>query len=308
MMSAVGAALQQIWEKNWPEVQAAATGGLPRFIIARRPRDVDAGVPVFCYHVVNAEAFAADLEFLAGNGYVTIDADTLLDHLEQRRPVPPSAVVLTIDDGARNLYEVAFPLLQRYGMKAVAFIATQFHQEEIEDASPARQNHLLHPLSWSQIRRMHTSGIIDFQSHTHGSRYVPRWPEAAGLEGSDPDVVHALRGPALSLAEDFRLAKEILERQLNKTVRHLAFPRFDGTAEALRIGRACGYEAFWWGVLPHRPGNRPGQSPLYVTRVDGRYLRRLPGAGRVPLSRVLWTRYRGSASRFRSQLSLGVRR
>lgn len=307
-MSTVGAALQHMWEKNWPELHAAATGGLPRFIIARRPREFDSGIPVFCYHVVNAEAFEADLEFLARNGYITITADALLDHLEQRRPVPSSAVVLTIDDGARNLYEVAFPLLQGYGMKAVAFIATQFHQEEVDDSSHTRQNHLLYPLSWSQIRSMHTSGSIDFQSHTHGSRYVPRWPEAAGLEGSASEVVHALRGPALTVAEDFRLAKEILECKLNKTVRHLAFPRFDGTAEAVRIGRACGYEAFWWGVLPHRPSNRPGQSPLYVTRIDGRYLRRLPGVGRVPLSRVLRTRYRGSASRFRSQMSLGVRR
>jgi peptidoglycan/xylan/chitin deacetylase (PgdA/CDA1 family) len=297
-MIPIAAAFGNIWEKNWPEVHAAATGGLPQFIFAHRPRHLGLNVPVFFYHVVNAEAFKTDLDFLQRNGYVTIDADALLDHVEGRRQAPERAVVLTIDDGARNLYEVAFPLLQRYGMRAVAFVAARFHGEDSHDFSDDSGGHFPRPLSWSQIRSMHASGVIDFQSHTYEHRHVPRWPEPADLEGSAPEVVRSLRGPALTFAEDFRLAKETLERHLNKAIRHLAFPKFNGTREALHIGQECGYKAFWWGVLPRRATNSPGDSPLYVVRVDGRYLRRLPGDRREPLSRIVLKRYRNSAIRF----------
>jgi peptidoglycan/xylan/chitin deacetylase (PgdA/CDA1 family) len=252
---------------------------------------------VFCYHVVNAEEFEADLDFLSRNGYVTIDADTLLDHLEERRRAPERAVVLTFDDGARNLFEIAFPLLKRYGMTAVAFVAPRFHGEDSEDLSSDSNGNHLRPLDWSQIQEMHTSGFIDFQSHTYEHRYIPRWPEPIDLAGSSPELVHPLRGQVITIAEDFRLAKDTLEQKLGKTVRHLAFPKFNGTSVALQIGHECGYKAFWWGVLPHRPDNRPGQSPSYVVRVSGEFLRRLPGDKRVPLREILHVRHRTTSLR-----------
>ncbi|MDW7710953.1 MAG: polysaccharide deacetylase family protein [Deferrisomatales bacterium] len=116
------------WEKNWPEVHALPTGGLPRFTYARRPGDLGSSVPVFCYHTIDAERFEGDLEFLVANGYRTIGADALLDHLEERCPAPERAVVLSFDDSARNLYEVVYPLLRRYRMNAVAFVAPRFHE------------------------------------------------------------------------------------------------------------------------------------------------------------------------------------
>ena len=260
-MTHIISTLRNSWEKNWPEVRAALTGGLPQFIFSRRPRDLGLGVPVFCYHVVNAEEFDADLDFLSRNGYVTITADTLLDHLEERCRAPERAVVLTFDDGAHNLYEVVFPLLKRYGMTAVAFVAPRFHGEDSEDSSRDSNGNYPRPLRWSQIREMHASGFIDFQSHTYEHRYVSRWPEPVDLAGTSPELVRSLSGQVLTITEDFRLAKDTLEQKLGKTVRHLAFPKFNGTSAALRIGHECGYEGFWWGVLPHRPDNRPGQSP-----------------------------------------------
>lgn len=291
-MGSIASTVRTTLEKNWPELRAAATGGFPRFIVARHPPDLGSSVPVFCYHVVEAEQFEADLDFLCRNGHVTIDADALLDHLEKRGTAPNRAVVLTVDDGARNLYEVAFPLLKRYGMRAVAFIAPRFYREDSEDSLSRARSGLPSPLGWSQIREMHESKVIDFQSHTYEHRYVPRWPEPADLEGCAPDVVCSRRGPALTISEDFRLAKETLDEKLGKPVRHLAFPRYKGTEEALRIGRECGYKAFWWGIVPNRPDNRPGLSPSYIVRLKCDYLRRLPGEGRLPLRTILLARYR----------------
>jgi peptidoglycan/xylan/chitin deacetylase (PgdA/CDA1 family) len=285
-----------MWDKNWPEIEGALTGGLPEFIGSRHPRELKSEIPVFAYHVVDVPSLEADLQYLADNGYTTIDADGLFEHITKKRSAPENTVVLTFDDGGRNLYEVAFPLLRQYSMKAVAFIATQFHREENSYSGCA--NETLHPLSWGQIWEMHSSGLMDFQSHTHEHRYVPRWPEQLGLEGVDSDLVHALAEDPLTMEEDFKRSKEILEHRLSKAVEHLAFPSWDGTDEALRIGAQIGFKAFWWGVLPHRPINRPGSSPLHVVRIDRRYLRRLPGAGRESLAKIIAARYGKSGSRY----------
>jgi len=134
---------------------------------------------------------------------------------------------------------------------------------------------------------MHDSGCLDFQSHTHEHRYLPRWPEPLRLIGSDPDSVSRLRGPALSIEEDFRIAKEILEHELNKSVRHIAFPMYRGTKAAIENGRACGYVGFWWGTLPGRPSNLPGDPATHIVRLSGEFVRRLPGQGRVPLATII---------------------
>ena len=38
--------------------------------------------------------------------------------LSDGRPLPSAAVVLTVDDADVSFYELAFPLLKKYGMRA----------------------------------------------------------------------------------------------------------------------------------------------------------------------------------------------
>jgi len=273
--------LRDSWEKNWPEVRALLTGSFPKFVLSGDPPGMGSEVPVFCYHLVGWEEFERDLKFLSRNDYDTIDAQMLLDHITGVRRAPPRSVVLTIDDGAQNLFDVAFPLLRRYGMKAVAFIAPGLHQDATSSDQTGAEDEDLGPCDWSEIQLMHESGTIDFQAHTFEHRYVPRWPEPASLTGSCPALVDSLRGPPLSMKEDFELAKRTIEERLGKRVLHLAFPRYRGTTAALELGVECGFQSFWWGYVPGHLGNRVGQSPHYVARTDGIYLRRLPGEGRL---------------------------
>lgn len=276
------------WRKNWPEIHCALRGGLPAFLFQKRPIEPHGRVFVFCYHVVDSQSFQRDLEFLRRNEYRTIDANDLLLHMTGEKHVPDRSIVITFDDGPQNFYRVAFPLLQQYRMNAVAFLATAFHEQRHRVPETARESC---PCTWSQIAEMHESGLIDFQSHTHQHRYVPRWPEPLPLTGSPAEVICRLRGEPQSLADDFRTAKQILESKLNKTVHHLAFPMYQGTNAALRIGSDCGYRTFWWGVLPRRPGNDPGDPPTKIVRLSGEFIRRLPGVERTSLRSILRRRY-----------------
>lgn len=286
-----------MWRKNWPEARAALSGGLPDFVLSPSPAPVPARVPVFCYHVVSKEGFEEDLRFLQENGYQTLDADAYLERLMDPGPSRDRAVVLTFDDGPRNLFETVFPLLESYRMKAVAFICPGLHREESEYPLAPDQNREGLPCSWEQIRAMHASGVVDFQSHTLEHRYVPRWPEAAPLSGSRADLVDGLRGRPLPLAEDLQRAKAILETRLAKRVTHLAFPKFIGTNIAVDVGKAVGYRAFWWGALPGSR-TRPGKlQPSHLPRLNDEWLRRLPGVGRRRLNEVVSERATGSWTR-----------
>jgi hypothetical protein len=60
----------------------------------------------------------------------------------------------------------------------------------------------------------------------------------------------------------------------------------------VHLGTRVGYEGYWWGTMPHRPGNLPGQSPSRIVRLHCSFLRRLPGQGREPLRTILHQRYR----------------
>jgi len=299
-MSALTHFVRERFEKNLPGLRCALGGGLYRFVLSPHPRPLENAVPVFCYHVVTRAALWQDLQFLRDNGYTTITADALLNHMTGRQQAPPSAVVLSFDDGSANLYYVAFPLLRTFDMTAVAFICPGLHEEDPTSLTPAyaHNNWSSDLCTWAQLREMHESGIVDIQSHTLEHRHLRRWPTPVPLSGCSQQVYdQRRRAEALPLNEDLRLAKDILQQRLDKEVRHLAWPRMLGTPEALEAGCACGYEAFWGCVTPRRSVNRLGDPPHRITRLSSDLIHRLPGKGRCSLWSIISSRlgqHRGS--------------
>ena len=153
--------LKDGWRKNAPEVLGFLNGALPDFVTARLPREDLRGVPVFAYHLVQADAFEADLEFLATNQYETLGGSDFVNYLEGKGDVATRSVVLTFDDGPKNFFEVAFPILERYRARALAFIAPGLHADAgVDDDTDAR------PMTWQEIATIHASGLVEFQSHT----------------------------------------------------------------------------------------------------------------------------------------------
>jgi peptidoglycan/xylan/chitin deacetylase (PgdA/CDA1 family) len=107
------------------------TGGtLAAPFLARRH---SGSLQILTYHRVNDErdpffpgvptaVFAAQMEYLARN-FTVCNLDDAVDALG-RRDVPPNAVAVTFDDGYRDNYVHAFPILRAFGVPATVFLAT----------------------------------------------------------------------------------------------------------------------------------------------------------------------------------------
>jgi peptidoglycan/xylan/chitin deacetylase (PgdA/CDA1 family) len=284
----LSATLRDAWRKNGPEVLGLVNGALPTFVTRPRPRDDLSGVPVFCYHIVETEEFEAQLDFLKTNGYRTLSARELAEYLTGTRELTERAVMLSFDDGARNFYDVAFPLLKRYQAKAVHFIAPGLHADAGVDPTVSAR-----PMTWQEISEIHASGLVEFQSHTLESRFVPNWPTIAALAGCDPALEASRRRAPLALDADLAASRQCLSQRLpGVQVEHLAFPQYLGTPEGVDVARRTGFRACYWGLIAGRPINRRGESPYHVSRISDEYLRRLPGRGRISLAELVRGRLR----------------
>src|SRR5437867_963366 len=71
------------------------------------------------------EAFARQVQFLARHYNLAGLAD-LIQKLDNGEAIPKNAVVLTFDDGYRDNFELAFPILQKYQIPATIFLTTAF--------------------------------------------------------------------------------------------------------------------------------------------------------------------------------------
>lgn len=139
-------------------------------------------VPVLCYHrfgsrasklTVTPAAFSAQMAYLAQNGYHVLPLARLAEFLAGKEPLPKKTVVITIDDGYRATYDIAFPILKKHGFPATVFLYSDF-----VGAGDA--------LSYAQMKELIASGLIDIQPHskTH-SNLTLRLPDETDAKYRD---------------------------------------------------------------------------------------------------------------------------
>lgn len=70
--------------------------------------------------------FEKQLQYLQENGYQTITFNDLYYAIKKHGELPKKPIILTFDDGYRDFYTDAWPLLKKYKAKATVFIITGF--------------------------------------------------------------------------------------------------------------------------------------------------------------------------------------
>jgi peptidoglycan/xylan/chitin deacetylase (PgdA/CDA1 family) len=115
--------------------------------IARLPDALAPGpgsmnVPILTYHYIRVNTdrndrmgfalsvtpsdFAAQMDWLAQNGYHTITTEDLYTYLNRYGGLPSKPVILTFDDGYADFYTTALPILRSHGFVAVSYVVSGF--------------------------------------------------------------------------------------------------------------------------------------------------------------------------------------
>ena len=223
--------------------------------------DGDRALRVLMYHKVNDRPdnpisvpiglFDEQMAVLRELGYQVVSLDAVLDHVAGVRPLPPGAVLITFDDGYRDILENALPVLRRHGYPAVIFVPIGY----LDDARPLpHEEHLAaeglinSTLSWAELPELEAGGI---RVESHGISHRPL---------ADLDVDEAAR--------EITLSKLRLEERLGRPVRAFAYVK---GSEAhyrpvhLSLLKQAGYEIAFTSVSG---GNRAEMDPLRLHRYN----------------------------------------
>jgi peptidoglycan/xylan/chitin deacetylase (PgdA/CDA1 family) len=215
-------------------------------------------VPILMYHYISIPPAGADeyrvglsvapsdfrqqMRYLAENGYNSIDLYHLSLAIVNKRELPPKPVIITIDDGYRDNYENAFPILQEFGLTATIFLVTEF----IDNANEAY-------MSWEMIEEMASAGI----------RFEPHSKTHPDLRGQDRDyLIYQILG-----------SQETVAAHVGYTPRYFAYPSGGYDAETISILKALDF----WGAVTTWAGKWHGYDDRYTwTRVRVRNNTPLP--------------------------------
>lgn len=189
MMHRLKNSLHRSLEKNAPEVKAFLAGQMPSFLTGIRGTDRFSEVPVFVFHEVEPESLERQFVYLRSNGYSTMTADELEEAARGGRG-NGREIALTFDDGTWTFWTYAFPLLKKYGFRAILFAIPGIIREDptwypnLDDVWNGRCNRdelykrgTIQPLcTWRELTIMNESGIVDIQSHSLTHVRVPIAP------------------------------------------------------------------------------------------------------------------------------------
>jgi len=96
------------------------------------------------------------MKYLVDNKYNVISSSEGIEYLANNRKVPRQAVVITFDDGYKNNYTNALPVLKKYNFCSTIFLTVGYLRDYSGNAEY---------LSSSEIKDIKKSGIVDFGCH-----------------------------------------------------------------------------------------------------------------------------------------------
>ena len=189
-------------------------------------------VPVLLYHRVAADGprsladyciapslFEEQMRFLRRHGFHTVTSADVEQHRREQRPMRGRPVHITFDDGYRDFYEVAWPILRRFGFTAEVFLPTDLVGGTADwDRAHGAPADLM---NWDEIRRVHAEGV----------RFGSHLASHASATGMDSETL---------LREGVR-SRAIVERRLGCDVRSVAPPYGACDERGVRVLQSCGF-------------------------------------------------------------------
>jgi len=170
------------------------------------------GIPILMYHSIrngmgtkhpyfetntSPELFARHMKFLRDNGYTPVDLNHVVDAIktggDRQKPI-----AITFDDGYRDFYTEALPILGQNGFAATVFIVSGFIRAQHTRVGNKEF------MTWKEVQEIHAHGI-------HIGSHTVNHPE---LWRMSPREVEC----------EIRQSKETIEEKLSESLRSFSYP------------------------------------------------------------------------------------
>ncbi len=176
-------------------------------------------------------AFQKFMEYIYNSKYKVIPLNQLVEYLKQMKPLPKNSIVITFDDGYKDNFLTAFPILKKYNFSATIFLVTEWIGKNSTY------------LSWAEVKQMHNYGIL-FGSHTN----------------THP---HLLKLSPEKLEIELKKSKEIIEDKLGINCQAFSYPYGEINESTREAVRKAGYRC---AVSKGEKTNTLGTSLLELSR------------------------------------------
>lgn len=216
-------------------------------------------IPILMYHAITDEdesrmhpyyrtttspaVFLAHMQYLHQSGYQTCSPTQAIARLKTDGPVAKT-VAITFDDGYRDFYLNAFPVMNQFGFTATVFLPTAYIGEA------TLQFKERDCLTWSEVRELQRYGI-SFGSHTvtHPQlRYLDK-------DAIEREIVNS---------------KEAIEERTGGVVDSFAYPYAFPQTDAefkKRLRDSLHRAGYHSGVCTIVGRVGPGSDPLFIERL-----------------------------------------
>ena len=210
--------------------------------------DQTAQVLIFCYHrlvdkirypgtEITPAAFEAQMKELKDRGITVISLQDLLAWKRGEKNIPPRSAVVSFDDGWKSQYEVAWPIMKKYGYPFTMFIYTEGVRGGSLGGGEA--------ITWEQLADMRDNGVdIEGHSATHQDL---REGHTITLISGGKRTRTKVTGPQYEewMQNEVVGSKQLLEQRLGIKVNCFAVPFGNYNEHVKEIARNSGYEAMF---------------------------------------------------------------
>lgn len=223
--------------------------------------DQTAQVIIFGYHrfvnkvrhpdtEITPEDFEKQMQELKDKGIAVIGMQDLLAWKRSEKNVPPRCAVITFDDGWKSQYDVAWPILKKFGYTHTMFIYTEGVRGGHFGGGEA--------IAWDQLGEMRDAGV-DIEAHSETHQDLRKPYDKVAKKRLNPQQYEEW------LHNEIAGSKQTLEQKLGIKVNCFAVPYGFYNEHIKEIAKNAGCEAIFTVY---------GQPIAYTTSLDslGRYM------------------------------------
>jgi peptidoglycan/xylan/chitin deacetylase (PgdA/CDA1 family) len=203
--------------------------------------DQNAEVIVYGYHrfvnkvrhpdtEITPQDFEKQMQTLKDRGITVIGMQDLLAWRRGEKSIPPRAAVISFDDGWKSQYDVAWPIMKKFGYTFTLFIYTE----------GVRGGHFSggESVTWEMLAEMRDAGIdIEAHSATHQDLRKP-YDKVAKKRLNPQEYEEWLQNEVVG-------CKQLLEQRLGIKVNCFAVPYGFYNEHVKEIAHNAGYEAIF---------------------------------------------------------------